>query len=291
MEPSFYEDKSSALVTHDAADFRGTPFPIILLEHEQFCRGECEVIEQIRRRNQGSRVVMLTSRGETGNGAACGSSHAACGSSHVDAIISKPFDEGCLQQVLRRLVDLAPGTRATHAQPAAAAPNGGPPVDEVAASLRILLVEDNAVNRKVAVAMLNKRGHHVTTASNGYEGLNAASREAFDVVLMDVQMPVMNGWEATAQIRIRERDSGAHLPIIAMTAHALKEDIEACRAAGMDGYVSKPFQIETLMEELGRVRKSVAVRTTAAYPQVAPGASTQLILDLWNAPPSSPLVP
>jgi CheY-like chemotaxis protein len=76
-----------------------------------------------------------------------------------------------------------------------------------------------------------------------------------------------------------------------MTAHALKEDIEACRAAGMDGYVSKPFQIETLMEELGRVRKSVAVRTTAAYPQVAPGASTQLILDLWNAPPSSPRVP
>jgi PAS domain S-box-containing protein len=128
---------------------------------------------------------------------------------------------------------------------------------EFGAALRILLVEDNLVNQKVAVAMLQKRGHQVTIANNGHEGLNAASREAFDVVLMDVQMPVMNGWEATAAIRVRERESGMHLPIIAMTAHALKKDIESCQAAGMDGYVSKPFQVETLLKELGRVQKKL----------------------------------
>jgi PAS domain S-box-containing protein len=125
--------------------------------------------------------------------------------------------------------------------------------------LRILLVEDNLVNRKVAVAMLTKRGHQVTAASNGQEGLNALARESFDVALMDVQMPVMNGLETTLAIRAREQKSEAHLPVIAMTAHALREDIDRCRAAGMDGYISKPFQIETLLEELDRVLKLAAV--------------------------------
>jgi PAS domain S-box-containing protein len=131
-------------------------------------------------------------------------------------------------------------------------------LEGLGAPLRILLVEDNVVNQKVAVAMLGKRGHKVTIASNGREGLNAAAREAFDVVLMDVQMPVMNGWEATAAIRASELESGTHLPIIAMTAHAGQKDIESCRTAGMDGYVSKPFQLETLLRELGRVQKKLS---------------------------------
>jgi TMAO reductase system sensor TorS len=129
--------------------------------------------------------------------------------------------------------------------------------DKLDVPLRILLVEDNLVNQKVAVAMLTKRGHHVTTARNGLEGLNVVGRDSFDLVLMDVQMPVMNGLEATKAIRASEHGSGRHLPIIAMTAHALREDIDRCRAAGMDGYISKPFQIETLIAELSRVQKLV----------------------------------
>jgi CheY-like chemotaxis protein len=121
-------------------------------------------------------------------------------------------------------------------------------------SLRVLLVEDNLVNQKVAAAVLKRRGHRVTIASDGLEGVNAVLSETFDVVLMDVQMPVMNGWEATAAIRARERESGSHLPIIAMTAHAMQDDIDRCLASGMDSYVSKPFQIEVLMRELDRVR-------------------------------------
>ncbi len=133
--------------------------------------------------------------------------------------------------------------------------NGHPPQTGAGAPLRILLVEDNLVNQKVARAILQKRGHRVTTASDGHEALNDVSRETFDVVLMDVEMPVMNGWEATAAIRAREREYGTHVPIIAMTAHALQDDIDRCRAAGMDGYVSKPFQVETLLKELSRVQR------------------------------------
>ena len=155
---------------------------------------------------------------------------------------------------VRNLEDTATMTRPLNGRPQADAElNGGPPLDGIGGPLRILLVEDNPVNQKVAAIVLRKRGHQVTIACNGQEGLNAAARDAFDVVLMDVQMPVMDGLQATAAIRARERLSGAHLPIIAMTAHALKEDVDRCLAAGMDGYVSKPFRIEALMEELCRV--------------------------------------
>ncbi len=133
--------------------------------------------------------------------------------------------------------------------------NGGSVKDWPGPSLRILLVEDNAVNQKVAGALLRKRGHRVTIASNGQEGLHAVSQESFDVILMDIQMPVLDGWETTAAIRASERESGGHVPIIAMTAHAFREDIERCLNAGMDGFISKPFQMDALVKELDRVRK------------------------------------
>jgi signal transduction histidine kinase/ActR/RegA family two-component response regulator len=116
--------------------------------------------------------------------------------------------------------------------------------------LRVLLAEDNAVNQKIASRFLEKEGHHVTLASNGRQALAALDRENFDVVLMDVQMPEMDGFEATAVIRARERDSGKRLPIIAMTAHAMKGDRERCLAAGMDGYIAKPITAPELIELL-----------------------------------------
>ena len=138
--------------------------------------------------------------------------------------------------------------------------NLGELLEGLGVSLRVLLVEDNVVNQKVAAAVLKKRGHQVTVATNGLEGLKAVSSATFDVVLMDIQMPVMNGWDATAAIRARERLTGMHLPIIAMTAHAMQEDIDRCLAAGMDGYVSKPFQLDVLVKELDRV---LEMRTAA----------------------------
>jgi signal transduction histidine kinase/ActR/RegA family two-component response regulator len=116
--------------------------------------------------------------------------------------------------------------------------------------LRVLLAEDNAVNQKVASRVLEKQGHHVTVAANGRQALAALDQATFDVVLMDVQMPEMDGFETTAAIRARERDTGSHLPIIAMTAHAMQGDRERCIAAGMDNYISKPLNVPELIELL-----------------------------------------
>jgi CheY-like chemotaxis protein len=112
------------------------------------------------------------------------------------------------------------------------------------------LAEDNAVNQKIASSLLEKEGHHVTSASDGRQALAALDRENFDVVLMDVQMPEMDGFETTAAIRSRERDTGKRLPIIAMTAHAMQGDRERCLAAGMDSYIAKPIRARELIELL-----------------------------------------
>ncbi|MBI5787441.1 MAG: response regulator [Candidatus Schekmanbacteria bacterium] len=118
--------------------------------------------------------------------------------------------------------------------------------------LRILLVEDTPVNQEIAVILLNKQGHSVRVANNGMEALSALGSAPFDLILMDVQMPVMGGYEATAAIRRRELDTGRHIPIIAMTAHALKDDKEQCLQAGMDDYVSKPISAESLFQAVER---------------------------------------
>ncbi|HEY9766501.1 MAG TPA: ATP-binding protein [Chroococcales cyanobacterium] len=128
--------------------------------------------------------------------------------------------------------------------------------------LRILLAEDNAVNQRVAVRMLEKRGHSVFLANNGQEALAAWSAGNFDLVLMDVMMPLMNGLVATRTIREAEKKTQARLknlprtPIIALTANAMKGDAEECLAAGMDGYISKPIELSLLLREIARLSSS-----------------------------------
>jgi CheY-like chemotaxis protein/HPt (histidine-containing phosphotransfer) domain-containing protein len=119
--------------------------------------------------------------------------------------------------------------------------------------LHILLTEDNPINQRLAVRVLEKRGHTVEVAVNGKQAVDLLAEKLFDVVLMDVQMPEMNGFDATAIIRHREQATGAHTPIIAMTAYAMKGDRERCLAAGMDAYVSKPLQIEELLQAIERL--------------------------------------
>jgi CheY-like chemotaxis protein len=119
--------------------------------------------------------------------------------------------------------------------------------------LRILLAEDNRVNQAVAKAMLAKRGHDVTVAVDGREALEKLASDTFDLVLMDVQMPEMDGFAATHAIRAREEGSGRRIPIIAMTAHAMSGDRERCLEAGMDDYVSKPINPTHLFEAMDRV--------------------------------------
>jgi two-component system, sensor histidine kinase len=130
----------------------------------------------------------------------------------------------------------------TGARPAAATLEPAAPT----APAKILLAEDNIVNQRVAVGLLQKRGHQVTVVGDGREAVAASEREAFDVILMDLQMPVMGGFEATAAIRARERQHGGHIRIVAMTARALRGDRERCLEAGMDDYVSKPIEPASL---------------------------------------------
>jgi CheY-like chemotaxis protein len=118
--------------------------------------------------------------------------------------------------------------------------------------LRILLAEDNIVNQRVAVGLLTKRGHEVIVANDGVETLAMLERGSVDLILMDIQMPQMGGLEATAAIRARERQSGGHVRIVAMTAHAMTGDRERCLAAGMDGYLSKPIDPAILFATVER---------------------------------------
>ncbi len=122
-----------------------------------------------------------------------------------------------------------------------AAPSLTPTTDLHGPPRRVLLVEDNEINRRVAVGLLRSRGHQVVVAENGLVAVNLLADQTFDVVLMDMQMPILDGYEATAAIRHREQQTGGHIPIVAMTAEALKGDRERCLAAGMDDYVSKPI--------------------------------------------------
>ncbi len=140
-------------------------------------------------------------------------------------------------------------------------------------SPRILVAEDNLVNQRVAVRMLERRGHQVLVAGNGREALETLDREHFDVILMDVQMPLLDGLETTRRIREREQGTGRHIPIIAMTAHAMKGDREQCLAAGMDDYLAKPINTAELYTVIEKHSPAEGNETGAtASPQEHPKA-------------------
>jgi CheY-like chemotaxis protein/HPt (histidine-containing phosphotransfer) domain-containing protein len=134
--------------------------------------------------------------------------------------------------------------------------------------LNILLAEDNLVNQKITTRMLEKLGHAVTVVSNGREALDAICRQLFDLVLMDIQMPVMSGFEATETIRRQQRESDKRLPIIALTAHAMDGDRERCLESGMDGYISKPVRSEELSQAIGSL---LAAATPGGSDPAQPG--------------------
>ena len=140
-----------------------------------------------------------------------------------------------------------------------------PPSPEIK-NLRVLLAEDNTVNQIIAVRVLEKRGHVVTVVENGQAALQACATQTFDLILMDIQMPGMDGLQAAAAIREKEIGTATHMPIIAMTAHALKGDRERCLAAGMDGYVSKPIRTAELFSAIEDVMQSRSAPTPAAPP-------------------------
>jgi PAS domain S-box-containing protein len=180
-----------------------------------------------------AKVIVLTSAGQRGDAA-------RCRELGVAAYLSKPVSQSELLDAIVRVL----ATPAFQAESPSLITRHT--LREEKTSLRVLLAEDNAVNQRLASRLLEKRGHSVTVTANGREALAALDKENFDVVLMDIQMPEMDGFETTAAIRAREKDTRQHLQIIAMTAHAMDGDREQCLAAGMDSYISKPIKAQEL---------------------------------------------
>jgi CheY-like chemotaxis protein/HPt (histidine-containing phosphotransfer) domain-containing protein len=162
----------------------------------------------------------------------------------VAALLTKPIK----QSTLLDAIGTAMGGHRNELRSAAA----GEEETEAVAPLRILLAEDHLPNQQLAVRLLERRGHSVVVANNGLEALAALKQQTFDLLLTDIQMPEMDGFAATQAIRSQEKETGGHLPIIAMTAHAMKGDAERCLEAGMDGYLSKPIRRKALYEALAR---------------------------------------
>jgi two-component system sensor histidine kinase/response regulator len=158
--------------------------------------------------------------------------------------------------LLERLRSLLGASTLVRERPQLSATPGG-------RGLQILLAEDNPINQQLAVTLLEKQGHVVSAAGNGHEALAAIAAMQFDLVLMDVQMPDMGGFEATEFIRLQEQKSGRHLPIIGLTAHAMNGDRERCLAAGMDEYIAKPLRPKQLFAAIDRLTAAPAAKRSA----------------------------
>ena len=242
MKPVLADSGRAGVAAMQERKMAGAAFPLVLLDAQMPEMDGFSVAEEIKKDPElaGATVLMLTSAGQQGDAARC----RALG---IAAYLTKPISQTELLEAI--LAVLATPSDGPHRLPAVTRS-----LRESRRTLRILLAEDNKVNQLVAARLLEKRGHTVVIAGNGREALAALDEPGgFDLILMDVQMPDMDGFEATGIIRAREKSSGAHLPIIAMTAHAMKGDEERCLAAGMDGYLSKPIQVEQLFATIDRV--------------------------------------
>jgi len=235
------EEGQQALDALSGARATGQPFSLILTDMHMPKMDGFTLVEQIRKRPElaTATIMMLTSAGHRGDAA-------RCQELGVAAYLLKPIRQSELREAIARVLG-------AHAE------NGAIPLitrfslhdgRDPSASLRVLLAEDNPVNQRLAVRLLEKRGHHVVVAGNGAEALAAMEKHDFDLVFMDVQMPEMDGLEATAVIRGKEKITGKHQPIIALTAHAMKGDREKCIAGGMDGYLTKPIRPQELDDVL-----------------------------------------
>jgi CheY-like chemotaxis protein len=150
-------------------------------------------------------------------------------------------------------------------------------------SLRVLLAEDNRVNQTLGVRLLEKQGHVVTLAANGMEALEFHNQDSFDVILIDVQMPVIDGFQATAAIRDRELQSKQRIPIVALTAHALQGDRERCLAAGMDEYLTKPLRFEHLQAMLEKIQPAWVPPTVILENSSASNSGENVTRSHWAA--------
>ena len=248
MQPHSVDGADSALAELSQARQSGGAFELILLDYLMPGTDGLGLAARVQQESLApdTPMLLLTSSERWAD-------RETCRRLGIHACLPKPISReellGAVQEALS-----APAARSVpSSQPDARPAPGG-------RALSILVAEDNAVNRRLASALLEKLGHRTTVVGNGREAVEATRREEFDAILMDVQMPEMDGLQATAEIRTREHTLGArHTPIIALTARAMKGDSELCLAAGMDGYISKPIDAADLRQQLERLATRVEV--------------------------------
>jgi signal transduction histidine kinase/DNA-binding response OmpR family regulator len=254
MRPTAVEGARAALQALEIAKSTGRSFPLILLDAQMPEMDGFALAAVIQRDSElvGAAIMMLTSAGHVGDGA-------RCRDLGVSVYLVKPVRKGELLDSILQVLQKSPKresvplvTRHT--------------LRETQNRARILLAEDNAVNQTLAVRLLERRGFAVSVAEDGRAAIAGLEKDHFDLVLMDIQMPGMDGLEATLAIREKERRTGGHIPIVAMTANAMKGDQERCLAAGMDGYVSKPIRTAELFSVIERLltNNGSALTTEAA---------------------------
>ena len=262
MHTEAVESGPAALLALREAQSGGRAFRLILLDCQMPDMDGFALAEIIHKDESlaGIKLMMLTSAGRAGDGA-------RCREAGISAYMSKPISQRELLEGVCALLQRTPEKKAE-------ALVTRHTLREQRKRRRVLVVEDNLVNQTLALRVLEKRGYEVTVAGDGQAALNELQKGTFDVVLMDVEMPVMDGLQATAAIREREKADGGHTPIIAMTAHALKGDAERFIAGGMDAYVSKPIRtgelFATMERVLGKSEDTAALNQSEMQKNLAP---------------------
>jgi len=243
MATTLAEGGAEALAELLAAYSSGQSYDLIISDLLMPRMDGFSFVRQVREKPElsAATIMMLTSAGRRGDAA-------RCEELDISAYLMKPIRQAELREAIIR-------TLGTHEQKGAHAlitRYSLSETGETVSSLRILVAEDNPVNQKLAARLLEKRGHSVSVVANGHQALDALDHGDYDLVLMDMQMPEMDGFEATGEVRRREKRTGRHMPVIALTAHAMKGDRERCIEAGMDGYLSKPIRAQDLDEVLAK---------------------------------------
>jgi two-component system sensor histidine kinase/response regulator len=242
MRPTPASSAPAALALLREAQAAGVPFSLLLSDCHMPDMDGFMLVEQMQKSPDlaGLVTIMLTSGGQRGDGA-------RCKELGIAAYLIKPVVQADLLQALLTVLSAHEGV----AKPSAVITRHT--LRESRLPLRILLAEDNLVNQKVACRLLENHGDIVVVAANGVQVLQTLEQQSFDLILMDAQMPLMDGFEATAAIRRLEQATRAHIPIIAMTAHAMVGDRQRCLEAGMDGYIAKPVHPHELFETIESV--------------------------------------
>ena len=223
----------------------GTPYALILTDSNMPVQDGFELARMIKANRTlcGSMLMMLTSADRPED-------LARCEEHGISSYLIKPIKQSELLDAIVLAVGAKSPLASSATLPAASNQRAAQPKS-------ILLAEDSLINQKLAIGLLERWGHRVTVANDGEQAVRLSAEQPFDLILMDVQMPTLDGLDATRVIRVREQKSGIHIPIVAMTAHAMKGDRELCLEAGMDGYLMKPIRAEQLFRQIEEISNSL----------------------------------